>query len=81
MALIFSAIITLLSVLVLDGGETARLSAIGLLIFWASVLMAIWRRPRDPTSFDLLLVRWGCLPLVVGFQVAIRLVWHYRGLE
>jgi hypothetical protein len=79
-ALIFSDLITVLSVLVLDGGETCRLSAIVLAIFWAWTLFAMWRRPRNPTPIDLFLIQWGCLPLVVGFQTAIHWVWHSRGL-
>ncbi len=81
MAVVLSIIIFVLSSLMLDGGETARLSGIGLLIFWAWALVAIWRRPQKPTSTDLLLVRWGCLPLVLGFEVAIHCVWYWRGLE
>lgn len=76
-----SVLFAVLSALMLDGGQAARLSAIGLLIFWSSVMMAIWRRPQTPTPLDLLLVRWGCVPLVLGFQVAIYIVWHLRGLE
>ena len=79
-ALIHSGIIAILSVLMLDGGETARLSGIGLAVFWAWVFAAIWRRPQNPTAFDLLLIRWGCLPLIVGFEVAIWVVWRWRGL-
>ncbi len=81
MALVFSAIIAFLAIFTLDGGETAQLSGIGLSIFWAWVLVAMWRRPRNPTSLDLLLVRNGSLPFVVAFQVAIHFVWHWRGLQ
>ena len=42
---------------------TAQLSGIGLSIFWAWVFVAIWRRPQNPTSLDLLLIRWGYLRL------------------
>ena len=80
MAMVISTIIAILSALTLDGGETARLTGIGLLVYWAWVVVAVWRRPDNPTSIDLLLIRWGFLPLIIGFQVAIRYVWHWRGL-
>ena len=78
-ALIHSGIIAILSILVLDDGTTAQLSGIGLSIFWAWVFVAIWRRPQNPTSFDLLLIRWGCLPFVILFQAVIYCGWHWRG--
>jgi hypothetical protein len=62
-----------------DCGD-ARLPAIGLAVFWGTVVVIICRRPQNPTTLDLLLIRWGCLPLVVGFEVAIFFVWHWRGL-
>jgi hypothetical protein len=80
-ALLFSGTIAVLSALMLDGGEAARLSAIGLLVFWGWIFVGICKRPRNPTSFDLFLVRWGCLPLVLGFQVMVHVVWQWRGLE
>jgi hypothetical protein len=81
MAVVLPSIIFVLSVLMLDGGETARLSGIGLFVFWAWVLVAIWQRPGNPTAVDLMLIRWGCPPLVVGFQVAIHCAWHWRGWQ
>ena len=80
-ALFSSLIIGILSALVLDGGQTAILTAKGLAVFWILIVVIILRRPQTPTSLDLLLIRWGCLPLIVGFQVAIHYVWHLRGLE
>jgi hypothetical protein len=79
-ALIFSVVIAIISALVIDNGDTAKLSGIGLAVFWGTVAVIISRRPQTPTSFDLCAIRSGCLPLVVGFQIAIRFVWHWRGL-
>lgn len=79
-AMIFSLIIGVLSALMLDGGEIARLSAIGLTVFWASAWVVVWRRPQNPTSVALFLIRWGCAPLIIGFEVAIFHVWRWRGL-
>jgi hypothetical protein len=80
-ALSFSVIIGVLSALVLDWGQTAILTAVGLMVFWGSILVVIWRRPQNPTPLDLLYFRWGCLPLILGFQVAIHCAWYLRGLE
>jgi hypothetical protein len=79
-AVICSFIITVLSVLVLDGGEIARLSAFGLLVYWFWVFWAMWKRPKSPTRTDLQIIRCGCLPFVVGFDVAMFYAWHLRGL-
>ena len=80
-AVVCSIIVAVLSALMLDFGQAARLSAIALLVFWACALVGIWRRPRNPTRIDLRLLRWGCVPLVLAFQIAIHIVWHLRGLE
>ena len=79
-ALIHSGIVTILSVLALDEGQTVMLSAIGLVIFWGCAAVMIFRRPRSPTSFDLSLIRFGCLPFIVAFQAAMYCSWHLRGL-
>jgi hypothetical protein len=81
MAAVLSASFALLSMLVLDFGETARLTAGGLIVFWACVFIGVWRRPLNPTRFDLWLIWWGCLLLIVGFQCLVHFVWHLRGLE
>ena len=78
-AVITSLIITVLAVLTLDGGQTGQLSGIGLSIFWGWIFTGMWLRPLTPTGVDLLLIRWGCLPFIVGFQVAMFYAWHLRG--
>jgi hypothetical protein len=80
-ALAWSVIMAVVSVLVLDGGQAARLTAFGLLVFWTCVLMIICRRPATPTRFDLLFIGWGSWAVVLGFQVVMHVVWHLRGLE
>ena len=78
--LALQSVLAVLSLLVLDGGDTARLSGVALAAFWGGALVALLRRPRTPTRLDLWLLRWGCLPLVVGVQILGRSVWHWRGL-
>ena len=80
-ALIHSVIVTVISVLVLDMGETARVSAIGLAIFWGWAFFAMWRRSANPTEVDLCVIRWGCIPFIIGFQMVISFVWRLRGLS
>jgi hypothetical protein len=80
MALIISLIFGVMSALVLDGGELARLTGIALAVFWGAVAVIMLRRPRNPTSFDLFLIRYGCGPLIIGFWAAISFVWRWRGL-
>jgi hypothetical protein len=79
-ALTITFIFSVLSVLTMDGGETVRLTAIGLVIFWGWVFYARWRRAAFPTKVDLLLIKWGCIPLVIGFQAAMYFAWRLRGL-
>jgi hypothetical protein len=79
-AVLSSLILGVISALVLDGGEAARLTGIALAVFWGTIVVIMLRRPRYPTVGDLALIRIGCLPLIFGFQVAIGIVWHWRGL-
>jgi hypothetical protein len=80
-ALFATVVVVVLSELNLDFGETVRLSTVALTIFWGWVFFVRWWRSANPTKTDLLLIRWGCVPFVVGFQMAIRIVWRLRGLS
>jgi hypothetical protein len=53
-AALWTVILTVISALMLDGGEFARLSLIAMLLFWAAVAVALYRRPRNPTDGDLI---------------------------
>ena len=55
----------ILNMLLLDGGEMARLCGITMLGFWAGVALMMARRPLSPSPFDIKLLRWGFLPLYV----------------
>jgi hypothetical protein len=78
-AVIASVIVAVLSMCMLDFGQTARLTAIAFAIFWGWAFVALWRRPRNPTAADLVLIGRGCVPFVVGLQCLIYLAWHWRG--
>lgn len=61
-ALAFSLGMAATSLLMLDFGQSARLTAIALLIFWLCVAIAITKRPNSPTTTDLALIRCASLP-------------------
>lgn len=56
----------LLSVLMLDGGRTARACGVALLGFWAMAALLIARRPAGPRPGDLAALRWGFAPIFVA---------------
>lgn len=68
-------ILGILSLMILDGGDCARICGAALLAFWGGAIVLIWRHPQTPTKTDLELVRFGYLPVVVITFVVIHLVW------
>jgi hypothetical protein len=78
--LILQSVLLVLSGLLLDGGLTAEINLIAWAAFWGGILVLLVRRPEMPTRFDLWVLRWGYLPLLVVVQIVARWVWHWRGL-
>ena len=70
-----------LSLLILDGGTTARICGIALVAFWAGAAVLIWRHPHTPTRTDITFVRFGYLPVVVLAFFLVHFIWHVRGVE
>ena len=70
-----------ISLLILDGGTTARIFGIALVAFWSGAVMLIWRRPQSPTRSDIELIRFGYLPLVVVAFFLVHFIWVLRGVE
>lgn len=70
-----------LSLLILDGGTTARICGIALVAFWGGAAVLIWRRPQSPTRTDIELLRFGYLPLVVVAFFLVHFIWTMRGVE
>jgi hypothetical protein len=60
----------LLSVLVLDFGQTARVCGVAMLGFWLAAALVAVRRPWAPTTGDLRFWRWGFIPC---FALALTL--------
>ena len=79
-ALVQSALTILLAALMLDFGETLRLSLVAIPLFWGWIFVAMYRRPDRPTTTDLIVIRWGTIPFVICFVLAVRIVWFWRGL-
>ena len=80
-ALSLTVLLLGLAACTMDYGETLRLSALAVVIFWGWVFYVRWRRPAFPTKWDLVLIEFGIIPMVVGFVMATHFVWHLRGLR
>jgi hypothetical protein len=80
-AVALQALLGLLSGLILDGGETARICGIALIAFWAGAAVLVCRHPQTPTRTDISFVRFGYLPVVVFAFVLVHFIWHVRGVE
>ena len=74
-ALVLQGIVAVLSLMILDGGTTARICGIALLGFWGGTAVLILRRPIAPTTFDLAFVRFGYLPVVLLAILLVHFVW------
>jgi len=71
----------LLSLLILDGGTSARICGIALIAFWGGAAVLIWRRPQAPTRIDLELLRFGYLPVVLLAFFLVHFIWSLRGVQ
>lgn len=80
-ALVLQAVLGLLSLMILDGGTTARICGIALVAFWGGATVLIWRRPHSPAKMDIELLRFGYLPLVVVAFFLVHFIWNLRSVE
>jgi hypothetical protein len=78
-AVVLQVIVGILSLMILDGGDCARICGAALLAFWGGAVVLIWRRPVTPTKTDLELIRFGYLPVMIIAFVIIQLAWRMRG--
>ena len=72
-------LLLLLCGMILDGGELGRMYVAGLVPFWAGTALMVWRRPQNPTRTDILMIRFGTLPLSVISYFLIHFVWMLLG--
>ena|SRR5882762_7389319 len=80
-AVALQAILGILSLMILDDGDAARICGIALIAFWGGVTILIYRRPKSPSTIDIQLIRFGYLPLAVVTGFLVHLIWHMRGFE
>jgi len=59
-----------LNVVVDFGYELMIATILAVCIFWALVVTVVFRRPRNPTRVDLVIIGWGCWPFVAAFDFA-----------
>ena len=67
-AAMVSALLMLLSAMVLDGGATALASFCAIVGFWVGVNLIVARRPELPTKADIDVIRFGPLTVVIAAQ-------------
>jgi hypothetical protein len=58
--------LAILSLLIFDEGQTAKVCGATMAGFWLSAAFIAWRRPWTPTTWDLRFWRWGFLPAFVA---------------
>jgi hypothetical protein len=77
-ALVLQVFATLFLLVILDGGTLAKVGGAAMIGFWIGAAVVMIRRPRNPSSLDLLYVRWGYIAVfIVGiacgpFRGALR---------
>ncbi len=57
--------LALLSLLMLDMGQSARVCGIAMIGFWAMAALILARRPDTPGASDLFFLRWGFVPVLL----------------
>ena len=64
-ALLLQGVLAVLTALVLDFGQTHRAFWVAFLCQWAMVWIILFRRPMKPTRLDVVIVRFGIVPLLL----------------
>jgi hypothetical protein len=68
-----------LSALLLDGGLTLQVTFMAILGYLGGLAVMAARRPQAPSALDLMLVRWGFIPLWIASQFGARYAWTLMG--
>lgn len=71
-AAVIQVFVVFCSGLILDGGAIGQLCVMALPPFWAATAILIWRRPQQPTRFDLSFIRIGYLLIVIATFFSLR---------
>ena len=76
-----SFILLILSLMVLDLGETIAAAPFSLAAFWGVTVLIILQRPTAPTVSDIRFIRFGSLPVFILAQAVVRGIWYLRGVQ
>ena len=63
--------IALLCLLMLDGGQTAKVCGVAMAAHWLGVTLILHRRPLAPTVADLTFLRWA-FPLIFAITLVAQ---------
>ena len=64
-ALLIQVFFLVLSALLLDGGRMLRCVQVAVLSHWAATAIILFRRPKNPTQADLMIVKYAFLGMIV----------------
>jgi len=64
-AIVLQVIATLFLLTILDEGMLAKVGGAAMIGFWIGAAVVMLRRPRNPSSLDLLYVRWGYIAMLI----------------
>jgi hypothetical protein len=78
-ALVLQVIIGVFALMILDFGQCAQICGIALIAFWGGAATIICRRPENPTTTDLTLVRFGYLLVIPVAAFLASFIWKLRG--
>ncbi len=75
-SIIIQLLLSVLFLMILDGGFTARVGGYSMIGFWIGVAIVMLRRPRDPRPSDLAYVRYGYpIIFIVGLLIAVAVLY------
>jgi len=77
--LVQQTIVIVLAGMVLDGGAIFQVCFYAILAFWGGVAVLCSRRKKPYTPVDILLFRYGSIPLCIISFYLTRWIWHLRG--
>ena len=66
--------VAILCLLMLDGGQLAKMCGLVMLGFWSGVALMMIRRPLNPTETDKQFIRLAFVPLFVASEVIARIM-------
>ena len=75
-----SALLLVLSAMVLDGVASFLSSFCAIAAFWAGTILIITRRPQVPTKMDIDVIRFGPITIVIAAQFLVRGIGYMKGV-